>query len=161
MKKTVLFIIFGFLITIILIVLSLFIYSWYAQKAYETEIENIFSKEIKLIELRSRYNNMPTFKIKEQQKILMIKTWLLSAKNPKIFNLAPYPEALDKLVIILSSNKNISINISPPDPARSKIQYKGYVKFSTPLPEIIKEVKLWNQAYENREKMWSIPIKTK
>ncbi len=54
-----------------LIIVSLLLYQWNQERAYKTEIKNIFSDKIVSIELRSRYNNMPTFKIKEQQKIVM------------------------------------------------------------------------------------------
>ncbi len=132
-----------------LIILSLLFYQWNQENAYKTEIENIFSDKIVSIELRSRYSNMPTFKIKEQQKIQTIKTWLLNAKGEKAFNFVPYPDALDQLVIMQSNSKNI-INISPPDPARLKIQYKNYIMLSKPLPDSIEEIRFWKLAYEKR-----------
>ena len=148
--------IFGIILSIV--ILSLLFYQWNQERAYTTNIEKIFSKEIQLIEFHSHYNNMPIIMIKEQQKILIIKAWLLNARKGKSFNFAPYPDALDQLIIIQSSGENKIINISPPDPARSKIRYKNYVMFSTPLPDIIEEVRQWNQAYKNWEKMWDNPI---
>lgn len=130
--------------------MSLLFYQWNNERSYKAEIKHIFGKEVISIELRSSYNHMPSITIKEQQKIMMMKDWLLNARGSKGFNFAPYPEALDKLVIILSSKEQIIINISPPDPARSKIRYKSYVMFSTPPPNIIDEVRHWKKAYENR-----------